>query len=186
MFESLLEFDSALYMSINSGMSSGFLDMILVPLRHKLFWIPLYLFLITFIMMNFSSRKWLILVLLFANIGVSDLVSSKFIKKSVKRARPCHIVELSPVKRVPCTNGFSFTSSHATNHFALGTYLFLLFGFSRWRAMFLGWAAIISFAQVYVGVHYPIDVIVGALIGILIGSSIFVLYNFIRKQLKIE
>lgn len=90
--------------------------------------------------------------------------------------------QLTPVKRVPCSNGFSFTSSHATNHFALGTFFFLLFSFTAYRFLFLVWAGVISFAQVYVGVHYPVDVICGALLGILIGFISFKFLQFLNSK----
>jgi len=181
--EALLSLDESLYMSINSEWSNGLLDTILVPVRNKLTWIPLYLFLLFFIMLNYGKIAWVVLLGLFMTIGISDAMSSKIIKKSVKRIRPCHQEHLDPVQRVPCTNGFSFTSSHATNHFAIGTYVFLLFSFSGWRWLFLGWAAAIAYAQVYVGVHYPSDVLVGSLIGVVIGLFCFHFYDYLLRNM---
>jgi len=182
MIDSILAMDESLYVFINSHLSNGLFDFILVPLRHKLFWVPLYLFLISFIIHNYLKKSWLVFLGIIITMVLSDTMSSKVIKKSVKRIRPCHMEQLTPVKRVPCSNGFSFTSSHATNHFALGTFFFLLFSFTAYRFLFLVWAGVISFAQVYVGVHYPVDVICGALLGILIGFISFKFLQFLNSK----
>jgi len=102
-------------------------------------------------------------------VGLADTTSSHIIKKSVKRLRPCHILikEGQMDLRVKCGSGYSFPSSHATNHFAIGVFLGLVFG-KRWRWVKwagLLWAAAIAFSQVYVGVHFPFDILVGALLG---------------------
>jgi len=190
MLESLLTLDESLYMWVNGTLSNGLFDFILVPLRHKLFWIPLYLILIYHIIKNFQGCGWLVFVGIACTIGLSDFMSSKVVKKNVERMRPCHVEYLEPVIRVPCSNGFSFTSSHATNHFALGSFFFCLFATAKWRWLFFLWAGIISFAQVYVGVHYPSDVICGAILGLAIGLSCFKLYkslsaHFYRDQNQI-
>ncbi len=169
MLESLIGIDQNLYILVNSHLSNGLFDLILVPLRHKLFWIPFYLFLLSFIILNYKKQSWIVLLGIIISITLSDTISSKIIKKTVKRTRPCHVDELQPVQRVHCSHGYSFTSSHATNHFALGTYFFLLFAFYKRRWLFFIWAGLISFAQIYVGVHYPLDILAGSLIGILIG-----------------
>lgn len=167
-------------------MSSGFLDSFLIPFRHKLCWIPLYLFIITFISMNYGKMKWLVFLFFGVTILLSDTVSSKIIKKSVERIRPCHVQRLEPVAKIPCSHGFSFTSSHATNHFAIGTFLFFLFSFFKYRYLWFVWAGIISFSQVYVGVHYPFDVLIGSLIGIILGFLSFRGYSLVLNRIKIK
>lgn len=181
--ETLLSIDDSLYVFINSQLSNGFLDLILVPLRHKLFWIPLYLLLITYVCVNYKKQAGVVFIGILLTILLSDTLSSKLIKKNVKRIRPCHVEQLDPIKRVPCSNGYSFTSSHATNHFAIGTFFFLLLSFTGYKWLFIFWAGIISFAQVYVGVHYPFDVAFGSLLGILIGHFSFWLYNQLNDRI---
>lgn len=174
--EILLKLDESLFCLINQGMSSNLLDSILVPLRHKLFWIPIYLFLIIFIYLNYLKSRWLIFAFVAVCIFSSDFASSKLIKNSVKRPRPCHVEKLDTIHRIPCSNGYSFTSSHATNHFAISSFLFMIFGFWNRRWLFLLWAGIIGFAQIYVGVHYPFDVIIGAFLGMGIGFLVYFAY----------
>ena len=181
--ETLLSIDDNLYRLVNSQLSNGFFDLILIPFRHKLFWIPLYMYLVTYVYVNYKKQAWLVFLGIIITILISDTISSKIIKKNVKRTRPCHVEQLDPVQRVPCSNGYSFTSSHATNHFAIGSFFFLLLSFTGYKWLFMLWAGIISFAQVYVGVHYPIDVICGAVLGILIGHFSFWVYNRTNERI---
>lgn len=105
---------------------------------------------------------------------MSDQMSSTLVKENVQRLRPCQQDKLKDqiILRVPCKRSYSFTSSHATNHFAIAAFLFFVLGsyllVFRWP-LFV-WAGIISFSQVYVGIHFPLDILFGAILGVLIGS----------------
>ena len=105
--------------------------------------------------------------------GLADTTSSRLIKNTVKRVRPCNDenVKMHVKLLVPCGSGYSFTSSHAANHFAAAVFIIFTFLDNRkWlKWSLLVWAASISFGQVYVGVHYPLDVICGGLLGSGIG-----------------
>jgi len=169
---------------VNSHWSADWLDILLVPLRHKLFWIPLYIFILLYIYYNFAERRWIIFLGIGLCILFSDTSSSKIIKPLVNRERPCHSERYEVIARVPCSSGYSFTSSHATNHFAISTFLFLLFAGWKYRWLFMAWASIICYAQVYVGVHYPLDVIFGALLGLLVGFLSFRLYMFLYNLIS--
>ena len=144
-----------------------------------------YLGLISFIILNYE-HSWITLLALIMTVVFADSISSKLIKKTVKRTRPCHIEHLHPQEKVHCSNGYSFTSSHAANHFAMGSFLFLLLSMTKWRWVFLGWATVIGFAQIYVGVHFPIDVVVGSIVGCVIGISVHYLYSklYIKYAIK--
>jgi len=80
---------------------------------------------------------------------------------------------------VYCPGSGSFTSSHATNHFGLATFIFFTMRtyFKNWAYLFFVWAAIISYGQVYVGIHYPLDVIGGAVLGWGIGLLTSFIFN---------
>lgn len=164
--------DYELFEAINTGLSSGFLDAFLPWMRAPLFWIPLYLFLLAFVFFNYGKKGfWFVLFIAFT-VTNSDMLSSRLIKKSVERLRPCNDESVEVIKRVRCGSGYSFTSSHATNHFAIASFMVSTLGLyiRRIRPWFWIWAAVISFSQVYVGVHYPVDILVGAIIGTLIGQ----------------
>lgn len=182
----LEKLDISLFSYINQGLSSDFLDFVLVPIRYEKFWIPFYVFLLVFILMNISKYYWFSLIVIFGTIGTADIVSSHIIKPLVERPRPCHSNSgMENVNfRVRCGVGYSFTSSHATNHFATATILFLVLGGLRkkWMYLLFLWAGAISFAQVYVGVHYPIDILAGTLLGISIGTIGYYFYRKWRNQ----
>nr|WP_315399555.1 phosphatase PAP2 family protein [uncultured Sphingobacterium sp.] len=186
MIDQIVHIDQEIFLAINQGLSNPIFDWLLPILRNPYTWAPLYLFLVIFFIKTYGKTGILIVVMTLATFGASDAVSSHLIKKSVKRVRPCNdIVFKEEVNiRVRCGSGFSFTSSHATNHFALAFFWIALFR-RKWKhAMWLciTWATLISVSQIYVGVHYPFDILCGAILGILIGMAT----GYIFKKLKPE
>jgi len=175
MLEKIIQFDQELFLLINQGLSNLVFDWLLPILRNPFTWSPLYLFLIIFFIKHYGKTGILIVACTLLTFGISDFTSSQVIKKSVMRVRPCNdVVFKGEVNlRARCGSGYSFTSSHATNHFALAFFWIVLFK-RKWKhtvwLAFL-WAISISFSQIYVGVHYPLDIVFGALIGTIIGLS---------------
>ncbi len=169
----VIKYDMQLFEFINSGMSNPIFDAVLTPARNKYIWIPFYIFILAFVGFNYKENKLYFYVFAALTVISSDQLSSNLIKKTVKRIRPCNEIQLEQVvvERVHCSTGYSFTSSHATNHFAVATFLFL--SLSRYLLLFrwpiLVWAGVIAFAQIYVGVHYPIDILCGTILGIIVG-----------------
>ncbi len=185
----MLQFDENLFYLVNSGCQNQFFDWLMPLLRNKYIWLPLYVFIASFLLINFKQKGLYLCLAFVLAAGIADGTSSHLIKKNVQRLRPCKVLE--PRKDmhllVPCGSGFSFPSSHATNHFAIATYLFLIFGkFFRWiKIPLVLWASSIAFAQVYVGVHYPLDVIIGALLGFLIGWGVYTLLTHLPFDLAL-
>jgi len=173
LLQKILEADHWLFARVNQVWTNAAFDTLFPWLREAEIWVPLYLFLWVFITLNFGKKGWLWAIGLIMTAIVGDLVSSHLIKEFIFRLRPCQDPQLADSIRVLasyCPVSSSFTSSHATNHFALATFIFYtLRHTSRWWRLFFGWAFLISYAQVYVGVHYPLDVTAGALVGCLIG-----------------
>ncbi len=173
MLENLIAFDKEFFLAINQGLSNPVFDWLLPILRNPYTWSPLYLFLIIFFIKHYGKTGVLIVACTLITFGITDATSSHLIKKTVKRVRPCNdVVFKDQVNlRARCGSGFSFTSSHATNHFGMAFFWIVLFR-RKWRhALWLCilWAASIAFSQIYVGVHYPFDIIGGAILGTLIG-----------------
>lgn len=179
MLEQLINLDHELFRLINSVWSNPFFDMMLPLMRDKFFWIPFYCFIIIYFVFRFEKKSILLIAFWLLTILVSDTVSSRIIKQTVQRTRPCKNINLEEpaVHRIKSCAGYSFTSSHACNHFAMALFLGLIFWRKRKRRfvfdLLIIWAVIICYAQVYVGVHYPIDVVVGGLLGTLIGILTF-------------
>lgn len=177
----LLGLDEQLFHCINTGWSNGFFDSIAPYWRHEMLWMPLYFFLITFVVLNFQKRGIIMVIAIILSAGLADATSSHLVKKTIKRTRPCNNPEVQPemILRVRCGSGYSFTSSHAANHFAVATILVLLLGgiwtWIKWPLLL--WAGTISLGQVYVGVHYPMDILCGAILGYFCARLVYYLYQ---------
>lgn len=173
MLETLKQIDTQLFLLVNNGMQNPVFDWLCPWLREAKIWIPLYVLMLWLCWKHFGKQSlWI-----FAGAGllvlISDQFSANLIKNTVERLRPCNDPFLSPKVHllVHCGKGFSFMSAHATNHFAVAVFFSVLFK-NRIRYILpvaLMWAAAVSFSQVYVGVHYPFDVLCGALTGSLFG-----------------
>jgi len=167
--------DIFLFLNINNNWTNSILDTILPISRDANTWVPLYLFILVFLFLNFRDKAWIWILFALVNVIITDQVSSHIIKLFVQRLRPCADPFLQYQVRLMvdhCSGGFSFTSSHATNHFGFASFVFYTWGnlLNRWKYICFIWAGLIAYAQVYVGVHYPSDVICGAILGYLIGS----------------
>lgn len=173
MLETIIQWDQQAFELLNGRWQVPLLDQLAPLWRDKRFWIPLYLLLSVFVIRTYRKQGVYFLLALGLTAGMSDVVSSRIVKPAVQRARPCN----NPALRddvhllVHCGSGYSFTSSHAANHFAVAAFLFFTLGTlrRRGRGLWWLWAASIAYAQVYVGVHYPADILAGALLGAAIG-----------------
>jgi membrane-associated phospholipid phosphatase len=169
----LLQFDRHLFHFINHDLGNAFFDLVMPVLRNPLVWIPLYVFIFIFCLWRYKKQGTIIILLLALTFGAADYGSATIIKSMYKRVRPCNDPAMAAtiVRRVDCGTGYSFPSAHASNHFAIAVFLSIVF-YKKYKWVLpvsLLWAATISFAQVYVGVHYPIDVIGGTIYGVLVG-----------------
>ena len=187
MIESLYNFDVELFLRIHRDLSNSFFDWLLPLMRNRYFWSPLYLFIIIFCFREYRNRGWYIIGGILLTFALGDLISSRLIKPFVGRLRPCNDLTLADeiIHRVPCGSGYSFPSVHATNHFGIAIFLIMVF-YPRWKPILplsLAWAFIISFSQIYVGVHYPIDTIGGAALGTAVGLITSKIY---KKLLPVQ
>lgn len=165
----LLHLDRQLFFIINHYLQNDLMDWLMPYWREKTTWIPLYFGLAIWWILRFRKIGIFLLLMAGVSVGIADLVSSRFIKTNVQRLRPCNEPTLKEDVRllVPCGSGYSFTSSHSANHFALALFIFLTVGkvypVIKWPALI--WAASIAIGQVYVGVHYPLDILAGGIVG---------------------
>ena len=166
-------FDEWLLVKINNDWGNPFFDAVLPFFRETLFWFPLYLFVFVWIILQFGSKGWLWIVGLLLTAALSDIISSQVIKILIFRTRPCQDAEVGNLIRFfinYCPKSSGFTSSHATTHFGQAMFYFItLRNIGKWWMLAFGWAFAIVYTQVYVGVHYPTDVLCGAIVGCIIG-----------------
>ncbi len=154
---------------LNQTIANPFLDALLPVWREKTTWIPLYAIIAVLLYRAYGWRGLLALLVTIAlTITVADQLAASVIKPWAGRLRPCATEGIEVRSLVGCGGKFSFPSNHATNHFALAVVLCLTWLSNRpwgWRLGILLWAASISLAQVYVGKHWPGDIVVGAALG---------------------
>lgn len=180
MIEDIIKLDHQLFQFINTDLSNAFFDWLMPILRNKLVWIPLYIFMIVFAIKTYKVKGFYLILFLIAAVGIADFGSASIIKPFFNRTRPCNQTSLKNqvILRVPCGSGKSFPSSHASDHFAIAFFVITIFRkkLKYIPLIFTIWAAAICFAQVYVGVHFPIDVTAGMLFGSIIGYLIAKLF----------
>lgn len=181
-FSTLNAWDTWLFLKINNNWTSGFLDSILPWWREANTWIPLYLFLFVFAIMNFGWKIWPWILLVILTAVITDQTSSTLFKEWINRPRPCNDEVLKYHVRLllnRCPGSGSFTSSHATNHFGAAVLIYTTLKpvIKKWGCLLFVWAATICYAQVYVGFHYPLDVIGGGVLGSIIGFIMAALYK---------
>lgn len=170
----LTSLDKWLFVKINHDGANGFMDGLMPFMRQPLTWIPFYLFLIAFVIINFPKKAIGWMTTFGLTIAASDSISSKIIKPLIGRVRPCNDPELAEKIRMLaayCGQNGSFTSSHAANHFAAAMFLFITLRktWGNYTVVFFLWALIICYAQIYVGVHFPLDILGGAILGLTLG-----------------
>jgi len=183
--EEIIQEDKNLFLYLNNLGDTPF-DQFWIMISEKWIWIPLYVIFLYFLYKNYKLKS-LLYILLFTAIGitVSDQISGIF-KYGVARLRPCNDPTLQSAMRiVKCGGPFGFYSAHASNTFFLASYLtFLLKDKLKWfpYAIFV-WAAVVSYSRIYLGVHFPVDILVGAFVGTLLGGLFAMLAKkVINKQ----
>ena len=185
MIDNLINLDKELFFFLN-GLHTDALDPIMYWISDKLVWIPLYAAIIYLIIKHYKKRAVLWILGIILAIAASDQLLSGVMKPFFERYRPSRDPELEGL--VHLVNGYTggrygFASSHAGNVFALATFMFMLFRNEyKWISWLFLWAAIVSYSRVYLGVHYPGDIITGAIIGIFFGYLFFKLSSKINAK----
>ncbi len=181
-WQTLLTWDRALFEKINSDWANSLFDSVMPWLRVSTVWAPLYLFMLVLVLQNFkASGLWWALLFL-VTVALTDMTGTYLFKHNIERLRPCRDPEFMDHVRLvvqQCAGGYSFISNHAANHFGMGVFFFVTFRhmIGKWAWVGLIWAASIAYAQVYVGNHYPLDVLGGAVLGLIFGITTGQLFN---------
>lgn len=169
MLEFLLQLDQSLFLFLN-GLNAPWADPVMYYISHKFTWIPFYVVLLWLLFRSFGWRVLLILLLIVLLITISDQVSV-FMKNTFQRLRPSRDPELEGMVHLVYGKRsalYGFVSSHAANSFALAGFILFLLR-KRWPLMvpvMLTFAILTAYSRIYLGVHYPGDVIGGALLGL--------------------
>jgi undecaprenyl-diphosphatase len=182
----LKELDTRIFLLIN-GLHAPFLDSFMQAISFKFFWIPLYLFFLILLIKQYKIKTVLLVVFVALTITLSDQICLHFFKNVFMRYRPCHNLLLAAKVHLVdnCGGKYGFISSHAANSFALA---FFLFQFLKekyiWATALFVWAALVGYSRIYLGQHYPSDILVGAIVGISIAWLTVKLYFYTQQNFK--
>jgi undecaprenyl-diphosphatase len=192
LLQQVMEWDRDLLIWFNS-LHADWLDPVMYYTSQTWFWIPLYIFLILLIAKDFKKEWWIPIIGIGITILVADQMTSSIMKPFFARLRPSQEPSLQGIVHlVRDGNGelyvgglYGFASSHAANTFGTATFFMLLFrSRHKWIALLFVWAVLMTYTRIYLGVHYPGDILIGALVG-MIGAFIgFKVYQSIASRIS--
>jgi undecaprenyl-diphosphatase len=181
MLDQLIELDKKLLLFLNS-FHTPWLDPVMYFSSQTLAWLPLYIFLLYLIIKEYKKETWIVLLGIILTILLADQITASVMKPYFERLRPSREPTLQGlVHLVNRFNGeiytggqYGFASSHAANTFGTATFFFLLFkAKKKWIGWLFLWAATMTYTRIYLGVHYPGDILVGGIVGVLSGIAGF-------------
>jgi undecaprenyl-diphosphatase len=168
MLEFLIDLDKKLLLFFNS-LHTPWLDPVMFLITKTIFWLPLYLFLLYLVIKNYKKDSWIVLLGIALAILLADQITASIMKPFFERLRPSREPSLQGL--VHLVNGYTggkygFASSHAANTFATALFFWTIFKNKyRWMWILFVWAVVMTYSRIYLGVHYPGDIIVGMLVG---------------------
>lgn len=185
MFAQLDSWDKQALIFLNS-FHTPLLDPVAYYLTKTEFWVPLYAYLLFLIFRDYRKNGWWVLLGVIITILIADRVTSGLMKPFFLRLRPSHDPSLEGIIHIVNNyrgGRYGFASGHAANTTGVALFMFLLFRRSyRWIGLMFVWAAIMSYTRIYLGVHYPGDIIAGALVGVMGGCAGYYGYRWLKAR----
>jgi undecaprenyl-diphosphatase len=177
MLETIIELDQQLFLWLN-GLHADWLDPIMLFITKRNPWIPLYALILFLVIRKLKWQSWSMVLAFAVLITLADQAASGFFKPFFERLRPCHEPAIQDLVHMVkgCGGQYGFASSHASNTFALAFFLWFIYR-NNYAKIMIGWAVVVSYSRIYVGVHYPGDIIMGAILGVIAAIITYQLYK---------
>jgi undecaprenyl-diphosphatase len=170
MIDQLVELDKEIFLTLN-GLHTNWLDPVMFYATNTFVWIPLYLLLLFLVLKKYRNDSWAPLAGVLITILLADQITSGIMKPLFERLRPSRDPELKNLVHIVrgYTGGlYGFASSHAANTMGVALFFWMLFKQEhKWIAILFLWAILMAYSRIYLGVHYPGDIITGMIVGIL-------------------
>ena len=183
MLDKIISLDEHLFVFLN-GLGSEKYDGLWLILTKQTSWIPLFLFLLYIIFNKLGTKQTLYLLIFVAILIILTDQTANLFKNGFQRLRPCNNPEINSfIRIVQSRASFSFFSGHATSSMGVSTFLYLNFkkDFKYFWLLFL-WPIIFAYSRIYLGLHYPLDIICGYLCGVILGFLMFKLYQKVQER----
>lgn len=178
----ILEWDKELFLFLNS-FYNDFWDTIMLMITRKEPWFPLFGIILFYIFRNYRSKSWLIILGLVLLIAAADQFSG-FMKTGFERFRPVHEPDIAQLVHNVLRKGglYGFVSSHAANSVAILVFTSRIFKNRSYYFLMLFWTVIFCYSRIYSGVHYPLDILGGAMLGWGVGVLVYKLTMFVENH----
>ena len=187
MLEQILQYDTEFFLYLNR-MGTETWDGFWMFYTTKFYWIPLYAFLAYLLFKKFDRKQFILILLLAAFLVTFTDQVTNFFKHGLERFRPCHNEDISSLMRLvksSCGGKYGFFSGHASNSMSIAFFVGFLLK-RNYKYIFPGlfiWAFLMGYSRIYIGVHYPLDVLCGMCFGALSGYGFYSLFKYLSKRL---
>ena len=187
MLEKLLQLDTQLFVFLN-GLGSEKFDGLWLLITKQVNWIPLFALLLYLVFKKFDLKQTLIMLLFVALLIMLTDQFTNLVKNSVQRLRPCNNLDIQSIIRVvQSRSSFSYFSGHAANSMAAAMFLFcLLKPYYRFIGFLFLWPLIFAYSRIYLGLHYPLDILSGFVIGAILGCLMFKVYQKVKVKYDLQ